>query len=84
MLKTRKKVHLWGHRNRVSFDANKEAVVILHPLHGDGPDFKFLGCIFDVKLNMQSAIDAIVPSARAKMRALLRTRNTYDVPTLVQ
>ena len=73
MVVSRNHVHSWGHRNRVTFDSGKEAVVILHPAHGEGPDFKFLGCIFDVKLTMQSAIDNIVPTARAKMRALLRT-----------
>ena len=43
MASIRTEVHRWGKRNRVMSDPSKEHVVIIHPLHGEGEDFKFLG-----------------------------------------
>ena len=36
MQKTHSEVHRWGHRNRVTFDASKEHIVIIHPQQGFG------------------------------------------------
>jgi hypothetical protein len=68
----------WGHRNRVTFDASKEHIVIIHPQQGSGDNFKLLGCLVDTKLSMQPAIDAIIAHVRPKINALLRTRGFYD------
>ena len=45
-------VHTWGERNRVAFDATKEAYVILHPFRGLGDTFKLLGLLIDNGLRM--------------------------------
>ena len=82
--KTRQHVHAWGKRNRVTFDPAKEGLAIIHPLRGEGDDFKFLGCLFDVKLQMQKAVDRIVNQARPKIKAILRTKAYYDLPSLIQ
>ena len=74
---TKAEVHRWGKRNRVTFDASKEHLVIIHPVSGRGDDFKFLGCLFDVFLKMDHAIDAVVSIARPKVNAMLRTRGLY-------
>ena len=83
MNKTRAEVHAWGRRNRVSFDANKEHINIIHPIHGEGSDFKLLGCLVDVKLTMQSAIDQIACQVRPKIKALLRSRPYYGIVDMV-
>ena len=72
-------VHTWGRRNRVTFDADKEGIAILHPFFGEGDDFKFLGFHFDVKLTMKKAVDKIVNQVRPKVKAILRTRAFYDI-----
>ena len=82
--KTKQHVHGWGKRNRVTFDPAKEGFAILHPLSGEGDDFKLLGCLFDVKLQMQKAVDRIVNQTRPKIKAILRTKAYYDVPSLIQ
>ena len=78
MAKTRVNVHRWGKRNRVLFDAGKEHIAIVHPVHGEGDDFKILGTIWDAQLNMQTAVETILKKARPKVSALLRTRGLYD------
>ena len=57
---TKNEVHAWGCRNRVTFDAGKEHVIILHPEYGIGDDFKFLGTWIDKKLLMHICIDSIL------------------------
>jgi hypothetical protein len=52
----RERVHKWGRTNRVSFDAGKEHIVVIHPIFGEGDPFKLLGCLTDCKLQMQSKI----------------------------
>ena len=81
--KTRDDVHKWGYRNRVEFDAQKEHIVILHPMHGEGDTFKLLGCLLDVKLNMEAMVDQTVAACRPKAKALLRTRAFYDTSSLL-
>ena len=80
---TQQNVHRWGRRNRVSFDEKKEHVAIIHPIQGEGETFRFLGCMIDVKLQMDDAIDHIVTTARPKIKALLRSRGTYDVKDML-
>ena len=70
----RKRVHKWGSTNRVSFDASKEHIVVMHPSLGHGPAFKLLGCMMDTDLRMHSCIEQILSKIRSKITALLRTR----------
>ena len=79
----RTSVHSWGRRNRVSFDAGKEHLVVLHPLQGEGETFRLLGCMVDVKLLMDQAIDKILSQVRPKVQAILRTRHHYEVKDLI-
>ena len=74
----RREVHRWGNRNRVVFDAGKEHLAIIHPSRGFGNSFKLLGCMIDVKLHMDEAIDLVVAQARPKIKAMLRTRGIYS------
>ena len=60
-----------SNRNRVIFDAGKEHINIVHPTHGQGEDYLYLGILFDVKLTMASAVDQIVSRARPKIKELL-------------
>ena len=80
---TRAEVHRWGRRNRVIFDGTKEHVNIIHPSHGQGDTFKFLGCPVDVKLSMSEAIDYVTSRARPKIKALLRSRPYYSIEDLI-
>ena len=79
----RARVHKWGRANRVSFDLNKEHIVIVHPIHANGDPFKFLGCMVDCKLRMDQAIDRILIQIRPKIQAILRTRKYYPVNVLI-
>ncbi len=67
-----------GNRNRVIFNAGKEHFEIIHPRHGEGEDFKLLGCLMDVTLTMESGIDHTLAKARAKINAMIRTRAHYS------
>ena len=71
-------IHLWGSTNRVTFEPTKEYINILHPQKGIGDNFHLLGCIFDVFLKMDAAVDAILKRARRKYKSLLRTRIFYS------
>ena len=78
MDRCRAEVHSWGKRNRVSFDASKEHVTILHPMHGEGDPVKLLGCLLDCKLLMNHGIENILSRMRPKVRAILRLRGHYS------
>ena len=80
---TQQNIHRWGRRNRVSFDEKKEHVAIIHPIQGEGETFRFRGCMIDVKLQMDDVIDHIVTTARPKIKALLRSRGTYDIKDML-
>ena len=56
---------------------------MLHPLHGEGEIFKFVGCLFDVQLLMTQAVEKILSQIRPKMQAILRTQAHYPVKDLV-
>ena len=79
----RTRVHSWGRANRVSFDAAKEHVVILHPAEGVGQSFKLLGCMIDVDLRMNSAVEQVLSKIRPKIMAILRTRGYYSIADLI-
>ena len=79
----RSEVHKWGRVNRVSFDAAKEHIVSIHPILGQGDTFRLLGCMVDCKLQMKQAIETILSQIRPKIHAILRTRNHYDVKSLI-
>ena len=55
----RTNVHRWGKANRVTFDENKEHIIILHPTYAFGDSFNLLGCLTDPKLTMRPAVDKI-------------------------
>ena len=65
------------------FLSTKEHVVILHPLHGEGEIFKFLGTYIDPHMNMQFCIDSIISKIKPKIKALLRTKAHYDVAAMI-
>ena len=58
--------------------------MVIHPRHGTGEDIKFLGCHIDCQLNMQSHIEYLLQICRPKIKAMLRTRGLYDLPTMLQ
>ena len=69
--------------NRVSFDASKEHLIVLHPSLGHGESFKLLGCMMDTDLRMQSAIEQLLGKVRPKITAILRTRSYYNTSELI-
>jgi len=81
--KCKDRTHKWGRKNRVTFDAQKEHIVILHPSRGLGDPFKLLGLLMDADLRMHSAIDQLLGKVRPKVTAILRTRAYYSVPDLI-
>ena len=81
--KCRDRVHKWGKTYKVTFDASKEHVVIIHPSLNHGDSFKLLGCTMDTDLRMQSAIEQMLSKVRPKVTAILRTRAYYPIPELV-
>ena len=76
-------MHRWGALNRVSFDSGKEELLVLHHLEGEGENFRLLGPVFDVKLQMHSAVQKAAGKARAKLHAVLKTKRYYTTADLV-
>jgi len=79
----RTNVHRWGKANRVTFDENKEHIIILHPTYAFGDAFNLLGCLTDPKLTMRPAVDKILSRVRPRIKALLRTRKHYSASSLI-
>ena len=79
----RDRVHHWGYQNRVEFDGTKEHFVIVHPTRGVGNAFKLLGLVYDCKLKMDEAVDAIIQRARPKCKSLLRTKPFYNTVDMI-
>ena len=67
----------------MSFDASKEHLVVLHPMHGEGEHFKLLGTLVDCKLLMGPAIEQILAQVRPKVRAIVRMQSHYPVAELI-
>ena len=82
--KCRTAVHKWGRTNRVSFDASKEHMVVMHPVLAYGDPLKLLGLLMDTKLVMRMAVDAILSKIRPRIKALLRTRAHYSNASLIE
>ena len=80
----RKRVHAWGCANRVSFDASKEHLVVLHPSDHHGEPFKLLGLMIDLDLRMHTAVDQLLSKIRPKCNAILRTQAYYNTAELIQ
>ena len=76
-------MHEWGSANRVTFDAGKEHLVVLHPSESHGDPFKLLGCMIDPDLRMHTAIEQLLNKIRSKSTAILRTRAYYSTPELI-
>ena len=83
MVKCRDSVHKWGKTNRVSFDATKEHIMVIHPSESYGDTFKLLGCPMDVDLRMHSAVEQVLSKIRPKITAILRTRQYYSLENLI-
>ena len=81
--KCKQNVHKWGETNRVSFDASKEHIILLHPSESFGEMLKLLGCPVDPDLRMHSAVDQVLNKIRPKATAILRTRGYYSVGDLI-
>ncbi len=84
MMATRNNCHKWGKMNRVTFDADKEHLVVIHPAVGQGGIFRLLGCFVDVQLQMIDEVDHLVQIARPKIKALLRTMKLYSISDMIQ
>ena len=67
-----------GRTNRISFDAAKEHLVVMHPSEYHGDPFKLLGLMVDLDLRMHTAIDQLLSKIRPKSTAILRARQSYD------
>ena len=65
------------------FENSKENIAVIHPLHGEGDNFKILGCQFDTKLTMIPAIDKIISTIRPKIKATLRTIGIYSIEEML-
>ena len=81
--KCRQRVHDWGKANRVTFDANKEHLVVLHPTKHHGEAFKLLGCMMHPDLRMHTCVDQLLNKIRPKSTAILRTRAHYSTAGLL-
>ena len=79
----RSNVHRWGDRNRITFDASKEHLVILHPQYYEGNAFKFFGTLIDPQLLMEPAIESILSRSRPKIKVLLCTRRFYTTTDML-
>ena len=79
----RQRVHSWGRANRVSFDAGKEHLVVLHPSAFSGDPFRLLGLMIDLDLRMHTAIEQLLSKIRPKSTAILRTRGYYNTSQLL-
>ena len=77
------RTHMWGGRNQVQFDPSKEHFKIVHPIHGEGDDFKLLGTLLDCRLSMVPCIQELLSKFRPKMRALLRLQHLYTQETML-
>ena len=71
------------HPKKVTFEASKEAFIILHPRRGWGEDFKLLDLIIDVRLTMENGVAALLRKARPKCRSLLRSRKFYSISDMI-
>ena len=80
----RTEIHRWGRKNRVTFEASKEDIVIIHPSYGEGDVCKILGCHFDTKLYMDIAIDKIISKIRPKIQVMTRTNGIYNIADMIQ
>jgi len=67
----------------VTFEASKEHIIVIHPAHGEGDNFRLVGCLIDVNLIMEDAVCDIVRRLRPKIRAMLRTRLMYDTSQMI-
>ena len=52
--------------------------MIIHPVQGEGMDFRVLGSLIDVKFSMSPAVQDILDRARPKTKSFLHTRGIYN------
>ena len=78
-----RRAHLWGQRNRVAFDPNKEHFHIIHPLYGNNAEFRMLGTILDSKLSMKPCIDYVLSVVRPNFKALIKMKHNFDIKGMI-
>ena len=78
-----RRAHLWGEKNRVSFDPTKEAIRIIHPDYGDDEEFVLLGTLFDCQLSMTTCLDAVLSTLRPEVRTIVKLKHTLSVTDLL-
>ena len=83
LAEAQERAHTWGAHNRVCFDPSKEAIRIIHPLHGDDEEFVLLGTLFDCHLSMDPCLDGLLKTLRPKVRALVKTKAVHSVPAML-
>ena len=76
-------LHAWGDRNRVSFDAVKEKMMIISTTGDSDSSFRLLGPIIDCRLRMHHCIDKLYRKSKPKARSILRCAAFYDLPSLL-
>jgi hypothetical protein len=76
-------LHKWGAANQVTFDPAKESKHVLSRVEPYGEDFKLLGVVFDCRLNMDVAVQALAGKVRWKVQMLLRSRKSFNVVDMI-
>ena len=75
-------VHQYGSANQMSFDPTKETFHFLHSIngfsYGTEQTFRILGCDFDAKLLMHSAVKTISVEAGWRLRSLFRSHRFFS------
>ena len=77
-------VHRWGVSSRMTFDAMKEHLCVLHRREPLGDAFKLLGVLIDTKLNMVEEISRIKKKAAPKINGILASRRFYGEKYLIK
>ena len=72
-----------AHVNRVNLDEQKEQIIVLQSSESHDETFKLLGCLVDVDLRMQSAVEQILSKIRPKITPFQRIRLYYEIPDLI-
>ena len=76
-------LHTWGYAMQVVFDPDKESIHVLSLVNNVESHFKFWGCIFDSRLQMQSLIHDLVTACKWKSMDILRSRCLHTSTELI-
>jgi hypothetical protein len=82
LLELQSHVHRYGEANQMRFDPSKETFHYLHSTTGfsfsEEQTFKILGCEFDARLLMHSAVRTIAVEAGWRLRSLFRSQRFFS------